>query len=408
MKTFFRVDGCMIEEDLIELFSLKDDSRDIRYSKKQKTNVLNFVGMTIEKDNLLISFPKNYISTDKINELTKEDIKLVMRLLFEDVTTGTNNLNLSDELSTNFPFYHFNGVYNYYKIFGLYSQRIEYYKEGIHGRISWKETINKSNKIINKKGVFFNPIISIKSREDFNFISECMIYIINSTLDKFSFLFDVPRIPEEQSINISEYDTSFILSELHKIKSRIFKDNEKKLLFHIIEFFSSRNTYGVIEFKYYNFNLIWERVVNKYLNDYFIAIIEENDLISIKLSEKKLDNLVRFKKVKYYVDTNNRLNIQPDHHYIDGDIQYLFDSKYYTELDGLDYKQISYFTFLKNQVKYQTYNVLILPSNEENKFTKYFEVKNNFHENEYDKILIFKYELNVKKLIKNYLNFTPF
>src|SRR5699024_2240239 len=130
--------------------------------------------------------------------------------------------------------------------------------------------------------------------------------------------FDVPRIPEEQSINISEYDTSFILSELHKIKSRIFKDNEKKLLFHIIEFFSSRNTYGVIEFKYYNFNLIWERVVNKYLNDYFIAIIEENDLISIKLSEKKLDNLVRFKKVKYYVDTNNRLNIQPDHHYIDG------------------------------------------------------------------------------------------
>lgn len=405
MKIYFCIDDETVDEELIEIFSLKDNARDIRYSKSKKTKVINFVGIIIKEKAILISMPKNYISFNNKAILTKEDIKMIFHLLLKESSLIDSNTQAQDDYSTSYPFNDFLSVYDYYNKYGLYVIHNNYYKKGSQGKISWKETMRKSEKIISNNSIIFNPLITKKSNYDTNFITDCMIYIINSTIDKFSYLIELPRISKKTNNVFNNYNNDYIISKLREISSTLFKDTERTLIHHMISFFSNYSGGDGHILKHYNFDAIWENIVEKYLNDYFKNYTWEDNQLYLNFHLEKNTESKKFNKALFNVDKiNENYNIQPDHYYISNNVQYIFDSKYTKKLKGIDYKQIVYYYFLKNKVIGDTINTLFIPTYGENKFQKQFELKEEFYHEQLEKVIIYKYELNIKMAIKNYLN----
>ncbi|MCC9858599.1 LlaJI family restriction endonuclease, partial [Streptococcus agalactiae] len=78
-----------------------------------------------------------------------------------------------------FPIKAYLGILMHYKKYGLYLSNEQYYENGYAGNIDWNRTVNKSNKIIQKKGVIFFPFTIKRTRDKSVFISECMNYVLS-------------------------------------------------------------------------------------------------------------------------------------------------------------------------------------------------------------------------------------
>lgn len=200
-----------------------------------------------------------------------------------------------------------------------------------------------------------------------------MIFAINYTEETFGELLD---LPDNSSIAARGVERSLrenneaVLFKLGMMRREIFKDIDKKLLDDLINFFRgiNDNPHNVRDIKHYHFNNVWEKAVENYLNNHFIGI-EDNKLI-FGMPENKFS----FKKLvlKNYNDAfdHRKDTLQPDHYYYDKsqNVQYIFDSKYYNYIYGLNHKQFVYHIILCNRAQ-DTYDALIMP-NEGKTFTE--------------------------------------
>ena len=232
-----------------------------------------------------------------------------------------------------------------------------------------------------------------------------MAYAIDYTINKFRFFFQFPRT----EINVLHLNfvkkTEYVIRKLRKKKDNIFKDNEKKLIVNLIDFYKKINENsktGDMHFRIKYFNNIWEKMVEKYLNDYFVKVGEEN----IEFSDIVQNRNVRFKKASIAIDESDRnFKLEPDHYLVDDNKQYIFDSKYYSEIKYLNYKQVSYHKLLSKRVSDEknTYSALILPGFDESRV--HFKLKKEFCESDSvsEEMVILEEYLEVKKVMKNYL-----
>lgn len=401
-KIYFKMDGYPIETCLIEEFDLKNQPRNLRYSSTKECYVLNFVGFVFKDNKILVVFPKNYTSIEKIGLLDERDMTILFNTLIKN-QLDKNQMYMGElkDYKSTYPFKSFFDVYKYYLNYGLYKEINDIVKPGFNGKVSWKTTIRKAQVIQSDNSIIFVPLFVKKSNSDQVFLTECMAYVINYTVNKFSAFLSLKQV---SNINIQWglfKNKEFIISRLQIAVSKTFKDKEKKLISSLIEFFEGNYEGGNMLFKRYNFEIVWESMVEKYLNNYFVKIKDGLPIFGDRAVVKE----TLFKSKSFTVNKLNKSKkhkIRPDHYYIDDDNQYIFDSKYYINLEELNYKQIAYYSILKSQSKRKTFNALILPTSNESSSEEYFELADEFFDLEGDRISIAAVHLNIKNIMEIY------
>ncbi|MFI8924704.1 hypothetical protein ACQKG7_15255 [Lysinibacillus fusiformis] len=217
-----------------------------------------------------------------------------------------------------------------------------------------------------------------------------------------------------QRVQLDYRDVDFtnsekIISLLSQIKSSLFKDIHRRLIDDLITFFRHENRGNKqIQVKIYQFNLIWEDMANVYLNNYFLKVDENEELVFDSLSNKKNN----FTKGKFELDSRREklptYRIEPDYYFNDGKYRYIFDAKYYNQIDKLDYKQISYYFLLQhidNEKNDELIisNALILPTSGPQLKKVHFDLDRVF--NRIEEFRIIEYYLNMKEIVLNYLRY---
>jgi hypothetical protein len=409
-------DAEYVQDEIKQIFGDSFVYRDIKGI--EGGDLYNFVGFIMKGEQMLISFPKHYMSRQERKELAAQPEKLRghLQLLFKCVQKITNKLNdrfvgLRKEFSSFYPFEAYFQVYEYFRKYGLFTNEkvVTYY--GYSGKVSWRDTMRKSPIVVDNGNILYMPMVMRKRVEEHVFISKCMAYVIDSTLQKFSmFLEGQPTDLEYRDIDFN--DKNFIISQLHNAKRTFFKDIHIRLINALIAFFEKeKNEGGSSQLKIYTFNLIWEDMVNNYLNKRFIGIGSEGRLqfgpgAPVRHFEKAVikNADVKTKGTKY--------RIEPDHYLVEGDTRYIFDAKYYLHDKELNYKQVAYYFLMKHfQAKdedgnikpLKTYNALILPTEENDpKSEHHFRLNPEFNLDDPDFQITTQY-LNTIDVMKNYI-----
>ena len=140
------------------------------------------------------------------------------------------------------------------------------------------------------------------------------------------------------------------------------------------------------------------------LNDCFVKVDKENHKLIFDYKKRK--NTKKFKNETFNIDkSKHKFVIKPDHYYFDEDTIYVFDSKYYKNIADLNYKQLAYTILLGNSElgnNKNLYSALLLPGTGEDGL--HLELDSHFCQMNQGCNYIIEQFLNVKLLMKNYLN----
>lgn len=417
-------DGKFISDDIMKKYQDALNYRDILGTKEG--NKVNFVGFIILNKDILVSFPKQFLSNEELEKISmeKQKMKEYIDIIFCVIKKCANKkgekyLGIKDEFESSYPFSAFYEVYNYYKKYGLFIDKREIKRFGFNGNIQWKETVQKSPIVISKNKLLFMPMVIKDKVFEYVFISKCMAYVIDNTIHQYHSFIRLNKTMVDTG-DIDFDNNKLVIAELRKIKRNIFKDIQKKLIDSLINFFEKKRSGKYIQIKVYSFNLIWEELVENYLCKRFISVNKKNNQFSLSFSDKdkSIKNRLLFNKKRIYPDIRNSTPIvtyrlEPDHYVIDGDNRYIFDAKYYEDINELNYKQVAYYFLLKSydakidsdrkKNNLITYNALLLPtfkSIEECKIHFNLNPKYNMDEDEF---IILEQYINVQKIMRNYI-----
>lgn len=417
MLHYFGQDGSDVEKSIVTLFPLQ--LGDTRFIKSENRSVFDFVGFVIKEDAILTVFPKHYLPELTIEDANKGmlDLSEDSRLLFRTINKYINETNSKAkadkyigemaEYESDYPFYAFFDVYDYYKRYGVYYEEENTVISGQCGKISWKHTMQHSNIVASNENIIYLPLYSKKKNPKAAFISECMVFVINYTIHCFpSFLQLKPINSQKVSMDFVA-NRRYVLKQLYQAKNHVFKDMHKKLVDSLIRFFEELDTQkhgGYVHVKINYFNVIWQTMVNKYLNDCFVGIDTTDNRILFDESISK--SSVSFRPRTYVIDaSSHQFEVELDHYGFGENEQYIFDSKYYGDIRELNYKQFVYNTIMDNYAnqgrRMITYSALLLPGLKSAKLhldllTPFGKLSNNNHQ-------IIEHYLDVKTVMKHYI-----
>lgn len=401
-------EGTVIPENIVKKYCLTF----IDVGKNSELErISSFCGVVRRGTSILVSFPKHYIDLTEFEKLPNSDklkhIRLILKTIISyELNPAYSSFRKKDDLNTSFSFSSFFNIYNYFQKYGLYFKNRENVRKGYSGKISWKDTLRKSQRVISDGNLIFLPFFIRQNISDEDFITKCMVFAINFTEETFGDLLDLPDNSSIASRGVDralKENSKAVIFKLEMMRREIFKDIDKKLLNDLINFFRgiNDNPHNIKDIKHYHFNNVWEKAVEKYLNNHFVSIKED------KLIFGDPENNFNFKKevFKNYniALRHQRDTLQPDHYYLDTDksVQYIFDSKYYDSISELNHKQFVYHMLLFNRAK-RTYDALIMP-NEKRTFTEihldlafdYLPVKNK-------SVKILLTHLNTQDVLRNF------
>lgn len=347
---------------------LKNIEKSLSDTKLINNNSINFVGIIISNDTIIYSFPKHY----KLENINSED----HRLLFEVINKNRYSFGLDSNDKQQFPFINYLEVYKYYQRFGLYFENEKYNTIFPSGRINWKCSLRKSNKIINNNNLIFSPLFYRKEISSLVFLTECMDYILSQAYSQYLCNIDTQYSYHRKFNNNIFSDKDFVISKLYSLLSETFKDSTRNLIMNCIKYLEWEGAFGnKFILLTNNFDRYWQELVHNYLNknsilpEYIYNYNEkyEKEMIyDIKISRSSLKDIYESEKsfkVDSIIDCDYKIFI--DHFYFANKNVYILDSKYYLDSDKLNYKQCSYYYFLKSKDEYRDcifYNVLIYPT----------------------------------------------
>lgn len=416
---YYGVDREPVDINIQKIFNL--GSRELTYSKRSKTYIFDFVGFIIFKNNFLTVFPKHYTNQKHIcflngtNKESKSDIELLFSVIrkYDETSRKTASaqkyIGPYNSYDSDYPFQSFYCVYDYFRKFGLFQEQYTHTCIGTSGKVSWKKTINKSQKIISNNNLLYIPFYVYKSENQNAFITDCMAFIIDYTLDNFNCFFKLKKTGMSKNkfdfLNNSEY----VIKKLHESKMATYKDMQKKLIQSMIDFFVQINNNkangGVIHVAIDYYDLIWQDIINSYLNKHFIGMKNNGQAINFDNSVSK--SIIPFKMVTYGdIDTSyHKFHIEVDHIAYTNDELFIFDSKYHTNIETLNYKQFAYNEMLR--YKYPTikeiYSALIIPSDHE--YSKvHFELSDSYVGDRKIGCRILEQYINAKEVMKDYIS----
>ena len=308
---------------------------------------------------MLAVFPKRY----RLMELGT-DANLIFRLIYEKIQKKSLYIGCdsSIEFESNFPFASFFAIYDYYLKYGLYYENDRIVRDGSKGKIDWKTIAKRSQKTIINDQLVFAPLYCRETRKHGTFLTECMVYAINYTIDKFGSLLGISGVQGAANPGLLE-DKRFVLSYLKQERERAFSDIKAGLIASLIDFYNMKRVGGDYMLKFYSFDLIWQDIAMEYLSDCFDGMSTTGE---IKLTPHN-DARIPFTRGSFHANAfNPAQRMEPDYYYLSNNAQYIFDAKYYSEMSELDYKQLVYTLLLsgRNGISKDvaTYSALILPS----------------------------------------------
>lgn len=245
---YYGQDGLPVTDELINLFGL--ESKEYRYSDKFEKNIFDFVGFVFREGRTLVVFPKHYYEQSDIYRFNTMHTELHsdMRLLFSVIqkykekegscATGKSYMGSQDGYDSDYPFKAFYEVYGYFQNFGLYKVQNNRIVQGTKGRISWKDTLSKSNKIISNGNLIFSPFYIKKKNFKDAFLTECMAFVIDFTIDQFRDFLNFEKTGFKYKFDFIK-NREYVLQQLKSYQSSEFKDINKKLVKSMIVFLSS-------------------------------------------------------------------------------------------------------------------------------------------------------------------------
>lgn len=403
-------EGNTLSEEIQQTFDL--DSRDI-HEITGLDKVYSFTGVVCRGDSILISFPKHYISIKEFNNFSTYEKIQHIRLILKTIIEYETNPEFSDytnaeDFNPIFSFKAFYDIVNYYQQFGLYHRNRKILKKNSTGKISWKTTLTKSQKILSNGNLIFTPLFKKQTAWTEDFITRCMVFAINYTEELFGLIMELPDNSSIVGRGIDENirnNYTFVIFQLQMLLSQTFKDLNKQLINSLISFFQglNHNNRIVRDIKDYHFNNIWERAVEKYLNDHFAGV--ENETLKF-LNQGTIGPFTKI-TLSAYNEAHPSHKLEPDHYYYDvqSQTQYIFDSKYYHKLNSLNFKQVVYHMLMANRAVH-TYDALILPYEFKTKTGKHLELSKNYLIDSEHPITILVTHLNTNKVLKNFVSQT--
>lgn len=416
LEKYIMQEGEQISLDKKRLFGSLLTPEDLKYNEGKY--IVQFTGFIISEKTVLISFPKHYFDSKLIQgQECGEKIQNIdyhIKLLFKTIQKAAfkkSNLGLGvlQDLDSNYPFSSFFQIYSYFQKYGIYQDAENVKKFGYSGTIDWKTSLQKSPLVVNDGKILYLPMVINEVVSKNVFIGKCMAYVIDSTIEKFFLFISFERTNYEYK-DIDWSNRIGIIQQLREIEQQHFKDIHKNLIRELIKFFHNENyTSSLLKIKLYTFHLVWEDMVNEYLKNYFVEINEN------KLYFKETPNIMKknFNKKRFYPDIRGREGyyIEPDHYLEEEKVRYLFDSKYYQKIRGLDYKQLAYHQLFQYQNFKKTYASLLLPTHREcedpNNFKVHFQFNPSFfketEQQSVEEIIIIEQYLNIQQVIQAYL-----
>ena len=242
------------------------------------------------------------------------------------------------------------------------------------------------------------------------FITECMIYVLNHGFERFGKFFEVGVNYTKKPNNPIFRNKDLVIKQLTLLKINYFKDSERILIQSLIDYIAWSSNCGnrtVLVTK--NFENYWEMMIADYLNSNLNYIDGKSSMFFTRNS-----NRFKFRKEQEAIESekvrakkaNNKFNVEYDHLCVlEDDTAYLFDSKYYSDVKELDYKQMAYHYILRSSRIYPNKSIvngLILPTAKD-----YY---NKIHLDTRDRngvlkgIYIMEHYLNVKDVIESFVS----
>lgn len=392
-KIIFGQDTEIIPSSIINDFKLKDGI-DMKYDRISKSYVYDFVGFVICKESVLVVFPKHYFGNDhyqtSVQNCSIEEAKILFKTIIKYSSLKSKH-NSSEKFygekrnfESDFPFASFFTIYNYFLKYGLYHEEKKEIAKSGTGSINWKKTIQKSNIIISDGNLVFEPLYVTRKQFNNNLISDSMIYAINKSLEIFPFFENINLINHKIENEQVFENLNFVIKCLEISKREIFRDSQKKLISALIEFFKNeekarRGGKKVIKITY--FNMIWQSMINEYLNRHFISFDEVTHKIEFDENRKK--GTLEFSPKSFLIDnSSHQFSINLDHYAISDSAQYIFDSKYYYDINELNYKQFTYNIVMGNSKTHKRdklISCLLLPGKPNSSLN--LDLKENFQIN---------------------------
>lgn len=365
----------------------------------------DFVGFIFTENETIISFPKHYC--DSNYKIKDEDMTLLGKLMMKMISS--TKLTNEDGTYENFPLNSYLYICNYYKKYGLYSETRNKKEKSYKGRIDWRNTIKKSNKVISGNNLVFLPFIVEKNIYLEVLITECMIYALEEGFNRFGKFFDAGININKKTNNPIFRNKDIVIRKLNLLRAEYFKDGERLLLDHLIKYFKWSNTSKnrtILVTK--NFESYWESMVQDYISSNLFDVKSSGELVfkndCNKYNFKKhIEPIESIKVIESGLSRN--FSVEYDHLYISlNKVAYLFDSKYYKQIQNLDYKQMAYYFILKssrNYINKEIINGLILPTEEEYYYRIHLDTRDR--KGLLEDLFIVEHYLNVKKVIESLL-----
>lgn len=388
------VDGGIITDDIVDRFQLRPFC-----SLNDSGNYISkFVGIVVTRTETLVSCPKHLGYKDE------QDIELILGCMMKaSKYLGMNNHNV---LLSNIPYEPYLFVLDYFQKFGLHRENLKQSHKGYAGNINWRRTTRDSQKIISGNNLVFLPFVINKTIQRDTFIGDCMKYVINDGYEQFGKYVGRGLIIDGETIDINPENVGTIINQLKEEKNSHFKDLEIKLIDAIINYLYWKGAF--VENSFFltkNFESIWETMINSYLSDnYYSYNFESNSMVLVSGCKKH-----HFEKKTELIQSKNmtksngvRYSVEYDHFCREGDVIMLFDSKYYNEIVGVNYKQIAYHYFLKNrfhkeEVPELIINGLIIP------YEGDYCSKIHLDRSDIDGVVIVEHYFNLRNVMRTYL-----
>jgi len=372
---YYGQDGEVVDDSIIKLFGLS--TKEVRYSDRLGVNIFDIVGFIYKDNKILVVFPKHYYEKADIERFNRDNVRLSsdIKLLYSVIkkygeientnATARSYIGAKDGYVSDYPFKPFYEVYDYFQRYGLYREKENRVVEGMSGKISWKDTIRRSNKILSGGNLLFTPVYVIKKNYNDVFLTECMAFIIDYTIDFFSDFLSMRKTGIKYGFDFLG-NIDYVIKQLNMSQSKMFKDAQKHLVQNMIDFFEQFNAKakgGNIHVKIRYFDMIWQAMVSRYLNRHFTGI--DSVTGAAIFDETITKSVVKFVDTTFsdIDDSPHHFSIDVDHFAYSGNVLYIFDSKYYADISKLNYKQFSYNEILRYHYPgvIEINNILLLP-----------------------------------------------
>jgi hypothetical protein len=274
--------------DIYELLNKYQKKYDPIIILKENTFSINFVGILIIDNLVLIVYPKYFKSTNYELYNRNDEIKTIIKVITK---FKKDNAMQSESYNTNFD----NGLLsimvwliNDYLKNGLYEKKIKTTKLNGGGEICWEQTIEKTTSQLNKqkKPIFLNLWTYKKESNNESLISKIHLASLNKIIQFFTdyAINDIfaPNININCNDNLEKIgNTKKLITIISKTLKTEFNTNKRSMLKKLLSYISKSATTKKDDIQKYGtdkFNLVWEDVCK--------IIFADNKILHQKIKSK--------------------------------------------------------------------------------------------------------------------------